>query len=123
MLKTILLAILIVPGLACLYALALRPLLHRIPALKAFYAEADGFWAKLWALCGKSVTMAWSYLLGAAGVVFAGLDQLAFYAGDPTLGDQVKTALANHPQYIGYFTILVSVLTIVARVRTLGKGS
>jgi hypothetical protein len=121
--KLLFLSILIVPGLACLYALILRPLLHRIPALARFYAQADGFWQKLWALCGKSVTMAWSYLLAAGGTVFALLDTLAGYAGDPALGDQVKTALQNHPEYIGYFTIGVSLLTILSRVRTLGKGA
>jgi len=120
--KFMLLSILIVPGLAFAYAFLLRPVLHKIPALKAFYDEADGFWAKVWALCGKSITMAWGYLLAAGGTVFALLDQIAAFAGDPTLGEQVKTALQTHPEYIGYFTIAVSVLTIFARMRTIGKA-
>jgi hypothetical protein len=55
----------IIPGLIVAYALILRPFLHKIPALQVFYAESDGFWAKVWACCGKSVTVAWGYLLGA----------------------------------------------------------
>jgi hypothetical protein len=121
--KLFVLALLIIPGLACLYALVLRPLLHRIAVLKRFYDEADGFWARAWALCGRSVTLAWSYLLAAAGTAFAVLDKLAGYAGDPALGDQVRTALQNHPEYVGYFTIVVSVLTIFSRLRSLGKGA
>ena len=121
--KFVFLSILIVPGLAVTYAFILRPLLHRIPALKTFYEQADGFWAKVWALCGKSLTMAWSYLLAAGGTVFAMLDTLASYAGDPALGDQVKTALQDNPKILGYVMMAISVITIAARLRSISKSA
>jgi hypothetical protein len=59
--------LLILPGLVVAYALFLRPLLRAMPALKTFYSEADGFWAKVWVVTGKSLTMAWGYLLMGIG--------------------------------------------------------
>ena len=73
--------ILIVPGLVVGYALLLRPILHKVPVLAAFYAEADGFWAKVWASCGKSATVAWGYALGGLGSAMALLDPLANAVG------------------------------------------
>lgn len=118
---TVLWLILIVPGLACLYALILRPMLHKIPALAGFYAEADGFWAKVWAICGKSLTLAWGYILGGVGSALALVEPLSTALGDPDLKGQVTTALQSNPQYLGYFTITVSIITIVARLRSIGK--
>jgi hypothetical protein len=42
------------------YFMFLRPVLHAIPALKGFYAEANTFWGKVWALTGRSVTVLWA---------------------------------------------------------------
>lgn len=121
---TLLLFVLIAPGLALAYALLLRPLLHRIPALKAFYAEADTVWAKVWALCGKSLTVLWSYLLAGIGSAFALVDQLGAMLGDPNMNlkQQVTDGLAQHPTWAGYALIGISAITIVARVRSIGRG-
>ena len=115
--------ILIVPGLVVGYALLLRPILHKVPALAAFYAEADGFWAKVWASCGKSATVAWGYALGGLGSAMALLDPLANAVGDPALKDQVTTALQSNPKILGYLTIGISVITIAARWRSIAKGA
>lgn len=122
--KALLLSILIVPGLAAVYAIVLRPLLRKIPALQKFYAEADGFWAKVWAMCGKSVTVLWGYVLGGIGAAFALIDQLGAALGDPSLNlkQQVLDALKDHPELIGYATMAISLITIMARVRTIGKA-
>ncbi|XUM25102.1 hypothetical protein ACRAVF_33755 (plasmid) [Bradyrhizobium oligotrophicum S58] len=119
---TMLLAILITPGLVVLYAIVLRPLLRK--RFAAFYDQADGFWAKLWAICGKSVTVLWGYVLGGIGVAFSMVDQLAAAAGDPNLNlkQQVIDALQNNPQYLGYALTAISILTIIARVRSIGKA-
>ena len=114
--------LLIFPGLVVLYVLALRPLLHKIPALQKFYAESDGVWAKAWALCGRSITIGWGYILGGIGSGVALIDPLATLLGAPDFKTQVATALASHPEYMGYFTILVSVVTIAARLRSIGKA-
>lgn len=122
---TILWLILIVPGFACLYALILRPLLHKIPALATFYAEADGFWAKVWAYCGNSLTIAWSYILGGIGSLFALIDKLGPLVGDPDLNlkQQVQDGLQGNPKIAGYVLIGISLLTIITRLRSIGKAS
>ena len=51
----LLMLMLTIPGLAFAYAVLLRPVLHRIPKLKVFYDQADGFWAK----GGQELTIHW----------------------------------------------------------------
>lgn len=116
--------ILIVPGLLCTYFLFLRSILHKIPALKTFYDQADTFWGKVWALAGKSLTMLWGYFLTALGIGLELLDKLGAVLGDPNLDlkTQVSAALQNNPAYLGYALIGISVITLVARVRTIGKA-
>ena len=116
----VLILILIMPGLACAYALIARPLLHRIPALAKFYAEADGFWAKVWAICGKSITMIWGYLLAGIGSALAAIEPIAATLGDPDLKSQVTNFLQSNPKAIGYFTMAVAAVTIAARLHSLG---
>lgn len=112
----------VAPGLVVAYALLLRPVLRRIPAFQTFYADADTFWQKVWALCGKSVTVAWGYILGGVGAAVSLVDPLASALGDPNVSDQVKTALQSNPKILGWFAIGVSVITIVARLRSIAKG-
>ena len=111
----------IVPGLIVSYAMFLRPVLHKIASLNKFYTEADGFWGKAWALCDKSVTMLWGYILGGIGTALALLDPIASTLGDPNFNTQVTTFLQGNPKYLGYFTIAVSIITLAARLRTLAK--
>lgn len=115
--------VLILPGLVFAYALLLRPLLRRIPAFKAFYDNADGFWAKAWAACGNSITVLWGYLLGGIAAAFSLVDQLGSALGDPNMNlkQQVMDALKDNPQYLGWALTGISVVTILARVRSLGK--
>lgn len=116
--------ILIVPGLLCAYFLFLRSVLHKIPALKSFYDQADTFWGKIWALAGRSVTMLWGYFLTSLGMGFELLDKLGAILGDPNLDlkTQVSSALQNNPALLGYALIGISVITILARVRSIGKA-
>ena len=113
----------IIPGLIVAYALFLRPFLCKIAALQAFYAGANGFWAKVWAYCGKSVTIAWAYLLGGLGSAMAMLDPLANAVGDPDLKDKVTSLLQSNPRVLGYLTIAMSIITIAARLRSIAKGA
>lgn len=118
----VLILILIMPGLACLYALVLRPLLHRIPAFQKFYADADGFWQKVWALCGQSVTIAWGWLLSGIGTALAAIDPIASALGDPDLKGQIGNALSSNPKVLGYVMMAISFITIAARLRSIAKG-
>jgi len=47
--------------------------------------------------------MAWGYFLPREGRSLAH-GYVAAYAGDPSRRIRSRTALANHPQYVGYFT-------------------
>lgn len=115
-------AILVLPGLFALYFMFLRPRLAAYPALKDFYAEADTFWQKVWAVCGKSITMAWSYALMIIGGVFNQLDNIATTLGDPNFKQQVTEFLHADPKALGYFAMVVSAVTIAARLRSLAKA-
>jgi hypothetical protein len=113
--------LLIIPGVLAAYFVIARPLLHKIPRFAAFYAQADTIWAKVWALCGKSVTVLWGLIVGAVGSAFELSQPLATALGEQDIKTQVMNALQAHPEYIAYFTMFVSVVTIVARLRSLLK--
>jgi hypothetical protein len=112
--------LLIAPGLFAAYFMFLRPELKTFPAFVKFYQNADGFWAKIWAVCGKSLTMAWGYFLAAIGLCLDRLDDIATTLGDPNFKQQVADFLHSDPKYLGYFAMLVSFVTIAARVRKIG---
>ncbi|WP_454618383.1 hypothetical protein [Bradyrhizobium cenepequi] len=105
------------------YALALRPILHRIPQFREFYDEADGFWSKVWAYCGKSATVLWSYILGGVGFAFPLLDQIGPLIGDPDLNLQQKVvdALKEHPQIAGWIVLAFGLITLFTRLRSLAR--
>jgi hypothetical protein len=115
------LAVLIAPGCMVAYVYFVRPALEGVPALKKFYTEADTFWAKVWAVCGKSVTILWSYILAMIGAAVQLIDPVAAALGDPDLKGQVTNMLQANPKVLGYFAIFVSVVTILARLRSIGK--
>lgn len=105
----------VLPGLVAAYFLFFRSILKAIPALKEFYAQADGFWAKVWAVCGKSVTMIWGYFLAAIGALSAAV-------GDPAIMAQVASILKDHPEFLGYGLMVISAVTIATRLRSIAKG-
>jgi len=119
--KVFFLLILIVPGLACFYAMILRPLLRKIPALKTFYDEADGFWSKVWALCGNSLTILWGYLVAAFGSSLQVLDWAATALGDPDLNlkEKIVDALKDHPNYAQYAVMTIAAITVASRLRSI----
>lgn len=114
--------ILVLPGLLAAYVIFVRPWLKALPALKTFYDEADTFWKKVWAIFGKSTTIVWSVVVAAAAKLFDYIDPLANLLGAPDFKNQVMTLLKDNPQYIGYFAMVVSGVTIAARLRNIAKG-
>lgn len=112
----------IVPGIVCGYFFFLRPVLRAIPAFKQFYAEADGFWSKVWAVCGKSVTVVWSYALAGIGFVMQWMDPIATALGDPDLKSQVTETLQANPKLLGYVLMGISAITLAARLRSVTKA-
>ncbi len=101
------------------YALILRPMLRGIPQFADFYAEADGFWSKVWAYCGQSATIAWSYIVGGVGLAFSLLDKIGPMIGDPELNLQQKVVdvLKDHPTVAAWALVAFSVITIATRLR------
>lgn len=114
--------LLIVPGVIAAYLIFIRPILKALPAFKRFYVEADTVWGKVWALFGRSVTVAWSVFVAVAASAFDYIDPVATALGSPDFKEQVASLLKNNPQYIGYFAMFVSAVTIVARLRSIAKG-
>ena len=114
--------VLILTGVLCAYVILLRPFLRAIPALKSFYDEADTFWEKVWALMGRSVTIVWGLFMTGVGTVFQWLDPIASALGDPDLKAQVMEGLKNNPQYLAYTMMGISMITIAARLRSVGKS-
>lgn len=111
--------LLIAPGALTAYFLFLRPRLRALPTFQKFYREADGFWQTAWALCGKSVTMAFSYFVQALGWCLQFMDPIASFFGDPDLRAQLTETLQANPVILGYVLMFISACTIAARVRSL----
>jgi hypothetical protein len=112
---------LILPGLFAAYAFWLRPMLRALPQFKAFYAEADSFWAKVWALCGRSATFAFAGFVQLVGWALQSIDPLAKALGDPDMQAQITAHLQANPKVLGYVMIAISVITVMARLRTYAK--
>jgi hypothetical protein len=79
-------------------------------------------WAKIKAFCLNSLTIAWGYVVAFAGLLLQGLDSVADALGDPNLKDQISAAIGD-TRTVGRILLGVSVLTIVARLRSLRKAS
>lgn len=112
-------AALIAPGAFTAYFLFLRPRLHALPQFKKFYDEADGFWQTVWALCGKSATMAFAYFIQALSWALQWMDPIASFFGDPELRQQLTDTLQANPKVLGYVMMFISLCTIAARVRSI----
>jgi hypothetical protein len=115
--------LLIAPGAAVAYWLYVRPVLRALPYFKWIYEQADGFWSKAWALCGHSVTIAGATVLQVLSWFFQFIDPLADLLGDPDLRQQITDALQASPTTLGRVMMVISALTIAARLRGIAKGS
>jgi hypothetical protein len=78
-------------------------------------------WARIKACCLNSLTVAWGYCLALAGAAMQGIDTVADALGDPTLRDQISAAIGD-AKIVGRILLGVSIITIVARLRSLRKA-
>jgi ABC-type Mn2+/Zn2+ transport system permease subunit len=113
-------AALIAPGAIVAYVLFVRPLAAE--HFGEFYSQANGFWSKVWALCGKSVTLAFSYVVQFVGWALQWIDPIANLLGDPDLRMNLTEALGANPQVLGYVLMAISAITIAARLRSFAKA-
>jgi hypothetical protein len=78
-------------------------------------------WANIKASCLHSLTIAWGYLLALVGAGMSLLDGVADAFGDPSLKDQISSAVGD-PVTTGRILLGISIVTIVVRLRSLKKG-
>jgi hypothetical protein len=78
--------------------------------------------AKVKAFCLNSLTIAWGYFLAFAGAILQGLDSIADALGDPSLKDQISASIGD-AKTAGRVLLGISIVTIVARLRSLRKAS
>ncbi len=79
-------------------------------------------WMRIKACCLHSLTIAWSYCLAFAGAVMQAVDAVADALGDPTLKDQISAAFGD-AKTVGRILLGISIVTILARLRSLRKAS
>jgi len=78
-------------------------------------------WRKLKASCLHSLTIAWGYLLALVGGGLSLIDGIAEALGDPNLKDQISAAVGD-AKTTGRILLGISIVTILARSRSLKKG-
>jgi hypothetical protein len=78
-------------------------------------------WAHIKTWCLNSLTMAWSYCLAFAGAAMQAVDTIADALGDPNLRDQISAAIGD-AKTVGQILLGVSIVTIIARLRSLRKA-
>jgi hypothetical protein len=79
-------------------------------------------WLRVKTCCLNSLTMAWGYCLAFAGAAMQAIDLIADALGDPGLRDQVSAAIGD-PKTVGRILLGISIITIIARLRSLRKAS
>jgi hypothetical protein len=77
--------------------------------------------ARLKAICLNSMTIAWSYCVALAGALASVIDDLADMLGDPGVKDQIGAAIGD-VKTTGRILLAISVVTIIARLRTLRRN-
>lgn len=110
------------PGLIVAYVLFVRPVLRAMPQFKSLYEEADSFWQKVWAVCGNSATLAWSYVVQVIGWALQWIDPIATALGDPDLRQQITETVGANPKALGWVLMLISAITIAARLRSFARS-
>jgi hypothetical protein len=79
-------------------------------------------WARTKAFCMNSLTVAWGYLLALGGVILQAIDSAADTLGDPDIKNQVSAAIGD-AKTAGRILLGISVVTIIARLRSIRKGA
>lgn len=79
-------------------------------------------WARIKACCLHSLTIGWSYCLALAGAVMQAIDTIADTLGDPALRDQISAAIGD-ARTVGRILLGISILTMLARLRSLRKAA
>lgn len=79
-------------------------------------------WGRIKSTCLHSLTIAWSYVLAIVGGVMSTIDNVGDALGDPGLKDQISAAIGD-AKLAGRVLLGISIITILARLRSLKKAS
>ena len=79
-------------------------------------------WRRLKAFCLHSLTIAWGYALAFVGGLMSLTDSVGDALGDPDLKQQIGAAVGD-AKATGRILLAISVVTILARLRSLKKGT
>jgi hypothetical protein len=79
-------------------------------------------WERIKALCLNSLTVAWSYCLAFAGAAMQIVDTFADALGDASFKDELSAAIGD-TRTVGRILLGISIVTIVARLRSIRKVS
>jgi hypothetical protein len=78
--------------------------------------------SRIRAACLHSLTIAWGYVLAVVGAVMSVVDNIGDALGDPGLKDQISAAIGD-AKTTGRILLGISIITILARLRSLKKAS
>lgn len=73
-------------------------------------------------ICLHSLTIAWGYVLAVTGSAMTAIDNIGDALGDPNLRDQINGAIGD-TRVAGRILLGISVITILARLRSLRKAT
>ena len=77
---------------------------------------------KLKAFCLHSLTVAWGYILAMTGAAMTVIDNIGDALGDSNLRDQISNAIGD-TRVAGRVLLVISIITILARLRSLRKAA
>lgn len=78
-------------------------------------------WEGLKKACLHSLTIAWSYLLAFVGLLLSTIDNIGDIVGDPNLKQQISSVVTD-TKTLSQIFLAISVINIIARMRSLRKG-
>lgn len=86
-----------------------------------FQTETGSTWQKLLAATKDSATVLWSYIVGGAGMLIMSADKLADALNMPQVTSFIQQYLS--PTSVGIAMCVIAIITVIARLRTLGQAS
>jgi hypothetical protein len=78
-------------------------------------------WERMKACCLHSLTVAWGYCLALTAIAMQAIDTIAEGLGDPSLRDQISAAIGD-TKTVGRILLAISIVTIIARLRSIRKA-
>jgi hypothetical protein len=79
-------------------------------------------WMRIKSCCLHSLTVAWGYCLAVTGTLMQTIDTIAESLGDPSLRDQISAAIGD-TKTVGRILLVVSIVTIIARLRSIRRAA